>query len=231
MVSKSRAIRALAVLIALLLPVAPAAAQNSEPHSQSSTTGEDNEFGSIRTPYQMEVSGEPVIVEATVVLHEHYQDQKATFFMFAWDTQSAPAVDAEYIALETKTGEALKVTEVQSEPELVKWFVDVEDLPGVGATIVMRAEVDVRSKGFFSVAAMVVPFNYRWEQVQMSDGAQAKLYGFTQLGVNQETTSEAEAPRFGDAGGGKLPVPNVGAAVAVAAIGGVALAAGRRRRG
>lgn len=217
---------AIAATVALVLAVAPIVGATQ--HAENST-GETNEFGSIRAPYQLEITGRPLIMEAHVRLESYYDDQKATFFMFAWDTKASPQVTARFLALETADGTALPVAETKNEAGVEQWFVDVENMPEPGSVIIMRAEVGASSKGFFSVGAMVMAFTYKWDEVKMTDGEPAKLYAFTQLGVNKETGGDGGGPRFGPPAGGKLPVPAAAPALLAAVLVAAAIVLPRRR--
>lgn len=216
-----RTARAFALLILLPLAFAHGAL------AQNNTVGDDNEFGVIRMPFQATMEGETLTIESRVVLRAHYEEQDTTYFMFAWSTEDAPPLSATFVSLKTAEGKDLKVYEKQNEPGLEKWFVDVKDMPPVGTEIVMTGNVDSNSKGFYPAATLVVPFNYRWEQITMTTGDQAKLYAFTNLGVNAESKSGGGS-QFGKPGGGLLPVPAGSVALAVPAIAAAALALRRR---
>lgn len=217
------------ILSLLALAVASAAPFALAQEGPTSTTGDDNEFGIIRMPYQGTIEGQAVTLESRVVIRSDYADQDPTYYMFAWSTEDAPPLSASFVSLTTANGSAIQVFDQQGiGTNLEKWFVDVKDMPPVGTEIVLTGKVEASSKGFYPVATLVVPFNYRWEQITMSSGDQAKLYAFTNLGVNAESTS-GKGSQFGRPGGGILPVPAPAAlGVVVAAACAVALAARRR---
>lgn len=228
----------IALAILLLASSAGAAVAQSNPppgEDDANETGDENEFGAIKVPYQVKMNGQEVLIEARIVVKDMYADQDATYFMFAVDTKENPALYAEVSSLQTASGEDIEVFDKQEEAELVQWFVDVESMPAEGTEIVFKYMVGSTQPGFFQVGALLMPFNYRWEQVTMSDDEPAKIYGATQVGVNKATKAGSGSNFKSPLGGGDddesaLPVPGMGVILAAVAIAGVALVAGTRRR-
>ncbi|HVL49776.1 MAG TPA: hypothetical protein VM889_14560 [Candidatus Thermoplasmatota archaeon] len=210
-----------AALVALVLASALPTALAQDPSVSREWHGQDTEFGRIRMPYQAEMQGEPIPIEARIVLQTHYTDQDGTYFLFAWDVSRQP-FDVRFDKLMTASGSDIKVLKTESGDGQEKWFVDIKNMPPPGTEIVMKGTLGATTKGLFPAGALVVPFNYRWEPIDMSNGVPATLYAFTQVGVNEETRSVGWSFPLAKIPGFEIPL-------AAAAIG-VALVAARRRR-
>lgn len=210
------------MIAALVCLPATAAAQDN-----GAWRGQDNEFGSIRTPYTVDVNGERAAVEAKVILRKNYDDKQATFFMFAWTVENTP-LDVTFDNLvRADTGQELPCTQRQGDGRSqLKCFVDRADMPAAGTEIVMRGTVGSSRVGTFQVGAIVVPFTYIWMRVPQSNGLDAELYGYTMVNVQQATGGGGN--RLGGLGN---DVPGAGAlAVVAASVVAVGVLALRRRR-
>lgn len=214
------------LLILLAFVLAPALASAQEP---GASRGQDNEFGSIRTPYNVDVDGSAADIEAKVVLRKNYEDKDSRFFMFAWTVQNTPLTADFTNLVRADNGAEMPCYKRETDSGQIKCFVDLKDMPPVGTEIVMKGTVGSKKDGSFQIGAMVVPFTYSWLRVPQSNGLDAELYGDTLVNVKHCTQAKC-----GLGGSGSIfGVPGVGAAGAVGALGVVAvgLAALRRKKG
>lgn len=203
--------QAIALMIACAFLATPlASAQSGAWH------GQDNEFGSIRVPYNVEMEGERVPIEAKVVLRMNYNEQDSRFFMFAFDVRNSP-LDVNFENLiRTDTGGEMPCYDRQGDSKSqIKCFVDLKEMPEPGTEIVMKGTIGSSKSGLFQIGALVVPFTYKWEKVEQSNGLPAELYGGTQVNVHGGSG--------GAIGGAGNFVPGVGAIGSVFAIGLVAV--------
>lgn len=207
--------------------LAPMAA--AQPTSSSAWRGQDNEFGSIRAPYTVDMNGERVPVEAKVVLRKNFEDKDGRFYMFAFTVENTP-LDVTFDHLvRADTGAEMPCYQKQGDGRSqLKCFVDLHDMPPAGTEILMKGTAGSGRMGSFQVGMIVVPFTATWMRVQMSNGLDAELYGYTQVNVLQATGSESRGDVI--SGGGNF-LPDVGilgvVAAGAAAVGLVAL---RRRK-
>lgn len=211
------------LLTLLALACAPVASAQ-EPAGAS--RGQDNEFGSIRTPYTIEVNGQPADIEAKVVLRKNYDDKDSRFFMFAWSVQNTPLTVDFTNLVRADNGAEMPCYKRESDNGQIKCFVDLKDMPPVGTEIVMKGSVGSKKDGSFQVGAIVVPFTYTWTRVPQTNGLDAELYGDTLVNVQHCTQTKC-----GLGGGGSVfGVPGPGAAAAVGALAVVAVGLALLRR-
>lgn len=215
------------VLLALVSAATIAPVVTAQPTSSSAWRGQDNEFGSIRAPYTADMNGERIPVQAQVVLRKNFEEADGRFYMFAFTVQNTP-LDVSFDTLvRADTGEEMSCYQRQDDDGQHKCFVDLRDMPEEGTEIMMHGTVGASKLGRFQVGMIVVPFTATWERVQMSNGLDAELYGYTEINVVKATTSES----VGIAGmGNKVPGPGLGLAAVAAAIAALGLAAIRRRK-
>ncbi len=217
MLSKSVA----TLLIAFTLLATPSAfAQGGAWH------GQDNEFGSVRTPYGVEMDGQRVPIEAKIVLRKNYEEKDSRFFMFAWDVRNTPLDVTLESLIRTDTGDEMPCYDRQgSATDQVKCFVDLRDMPPEGTEILMRGTLGSSKSGSHQVGAVILPFTYRWEKVPMSNGLDSELYGHTTVNVQKATSGNSELGGIGN----KVPAPGIFGILGAlgAAVGIIAL---RRRR-
>lgn len=183
--------------------------------------GQDSEFGSIRAAYTVTMEGARVPVEARIVLREMYPEQESRFFMFAFTVENTPMdVRFEHLVRMDNGNELVCYQREGDSTSAIKCFVDLRDMPPAGTEIRASASVGSQRTGMFQLGAIVVPFTYTWNRVQMSNGLNAELYAGTQMNVAHATSDGG----FGGSGNGALAkVPGVGL-VGVAAAGAVAVA-------
>jgi hypothetical protein len=219
---KTSAIVFAALLACTVLPSA-AVAQSSG----AEWHGQDTEFGSIRAPYSVDMNGQRVPVEAKIVLRKMYEDQDSRFFMFAWTVENTPMDVTFDHLLRMDTGQELPCYQKQGDGNSqLKCFVDLKDMPPTGTEIQMKGTVGSSRVGSFQVGAIVVPFTYTWNRVQMSGGLDAELYGYEDVNINQATSGGSS--RLGGLGNA---IPGVGLVATLAVLGGAAgLVAIVRRR-
>ena len=209
--------------------LAPMAAAQAPMNSSSAWRGQDNEFGSIRAPYTADMNGGRADVEAQVVLRKNFEDKDGRFYMFAFTVENTP-LDVTFDHLvRADTGAEMPCYQKQGDSRSqLKCFVDLRDMPPAGTEILMKGTVGSGKLGTFQVGMIVVPFTATWQRVQMSNGLDAELYGYTQVNVAQGTGASESTD--GIAGMGNN-IPGVGilgvVAAGAVAVGVVAL----RRRG
>jgi hypothetical protein len=204
----------------------PAASAQAPPNSSSAWRGQDNEFGSIRAPYTADLTGARVPVEAQVVLRKNFEDKDGRFYMFAFTVENTP-LDVTFDHLvRADTGAEMPCYQKQgTSRDQLKCFVDLRDMPPAGTEILMKGTVGSKNAGTFQVGMIVVPFTATWTRVQMSNGLDAELYGYTQVNVAK---GAAESKGIAGMGNG---VPGLGM-VGVVAAGAVAVGLlALRRRG
>lgn len=190
--------------------------------------GQDNEFGSIRVPYAVDMDGERVPVEAKVVLRKNYEDKDSRFFMFAFDVRNTPLDVTFDHLIRTDTGAEMPCYQRQGDSKSqLKCFVDLKDMPEPGTEIIMRGTVGSGKMGNFQVGAIVLPFTYTWEKVEQSNGLPAELYGGTQVNVHGTAGGSGGQAKFG--GDGNF-VPGLGTIGLLAGVGVAALGMGAMRR-
>lgn len=189
--------------------------------------GMDNEFGSVRLPYTVEVNGNHTEIVAKIVLRKNFEDKEATFYMFAWSVRGTP-LDVTFDKLvRADTGKTMACGRTEGESnDQVKCFVDRKNMPPAGTEISMRGSVGSSRTGSFNVGAILQPFTYNWDPVVMANGLDAQLYGDTQVSV--QSTTGGSGNRLGGLGNA---VPGVGAVGAIVAIGIVAVGLAAMRRG
>jgi hypothetical protein len=202
----------------------PVSGQGSDP-STGQWHGQDNEFGKIRMPYQAQIAGEAIPIEARIVLNTLYTDKDGTYFLFAFDAKNTP-LHISYDGLYGPGGESIPVYRTDNADGQEKWFIDVKSLPAAGSELVLKGTLGATSRGKTQVGAIVVPFTYRWEEVRMDNGIPASLYAYTQVDVQKETRSVGWSLPIG-----KVPAPGGLATLAAIAAVATALAAIGGRRG
>ena len=203
-----------------------ATAQTAQPNS--TWRGEDNEFGSIRAPYTVDMDGgERTPVEAQVILKSLYEQKDGRFYMFSFVVTGTPLdVQLDQI-IRTDTGEAMACYQIADDSEGVKCTIDRLQMPPAGTEIKMYGTVGSNSKGTFNVGAMAIAFTATWAKIQMSNGLDAELYAGTQVIVKQPTGGANVLNGMGNFVPG-LGVAGLLAAAAVVAVGAAKL---RGRRG
>lgn len=209
--------------LACALVVAPIAT------AQTPMAGEDNEFGSLRMAYSVDMNGERVPISAEVVISDYYHEKDGRFYMFGFDVQNTPLDVSLDQIVRTDTGQDLRCFQEQRDPNTqVKCFVDGTTLPPNGTKIMMHGSVGSTKTGTFNVGALIVAFTATWVKIQMSNGLDAELYASTQVNVHSASTQESTSPF------NKADIPAAGAVGAIAAVGvaavGVAAMRSRQRR-
>lgn len=207
----------LALVLALLAAsfVPPAAAQN-QICGDKDWHGEQNEFGRICMKFQETMVGEPVYIEARIVLNHLYEDRDAAYYLFEFPTTGTPFKISD---VKLQSGGA-DIPLYKREGD--KLFVDVAEMPPAGEEMVFSATIASCDRGLYQIGALLQPFNYRWQKIVMSNGEQADLYGFTQVGVNEASC------RGGIPGLPKMDAPSGGLVGAVSALALVAAFAQRK---
>lgn len=208
--------------------LAPVAMAQAPVNSNSAWRGQDNEFGSIRAPYTADMNGERAPVEAQVVLRKNFEDKDGRFYMFAFTVENTP-LDVTFDHLvRADTGQEMPCYQKQgTSRDQLKCFVDLRDMPPAGTEILMKGTVGSGRAGTFQVGMIVVPFTATWQRVQMSNGLDAELYGYTQVNVMKGSgAQESSGPIAGL--GNDVPGAGVLGVVAAGAIA-VGLVALRRR--
>lgn len=214
-------------ILALACALTTTAVAQAQPTNNAAWHGQDSEFGSIRTPYAADMNGERAEVQAQIVLRKNYEESESRFFMFAFTVENTP-LDVQFDSLvRADTGQELPCYQRQGDSRsAIKCFVDLKDMPPAGTEIKMKGSVGSSKVGAFQVGAIVVPFTYTWARVQMTNGLNAELYGYTIVNVGTPTEGDSKAI----AGIGNK-VPGVGALGLVAAgLVAVGLAAARRQK-
>lgn len=212
-----------ALACATLLAATPAA-------SAQDWQGQDSEFGRIRSPYTVQMEGTRVPIEARIVLLENYEEKDSRFFMFGFTVENTP-LDIKFDnILRMDTGEKLPCYQREGDARsAIKCFVDLKDMPEAGTEIRMQGSVGSSRTGVSQVGAIVVPFTYTWERVQMSNDLNAELYAGTQVNVVKATSGSGVLGGGGN--GGLAKVPGLGAVGLIAACAiAVTLVAARRRK-
>lgn len=185
----------LAILaLACALSLTTTAVAQAQPTNNAAWHGQDSEFGSIRTPYAADMNGERAPIEAQVVLRKNYEESESRFFMFAFTVENTP-LDVQFDSLvRVDTGQELPCYQRQGEARTaIKCFVDLKDMPPAGTEIKMKGTVGSTKAGAFQVGAIIVPFTYTWARVQMSNGLNAELYGYTIVNVATPTSGDSKA--------------------------------------
>lgn len=213
------------ILIATLTSMVSVAVAQSPTGTER---GMDNEFGSVRLPYTIDVNGQHSEIVAKIVLRKNYENKEATFYMFAWSVRGTP-MDATFESLvRADDGTTMPCGRTEGEStDQVKCFVDRKDMPPAGTEITMRGTVGASRTGSFNVGAIIQPFTYNWATVPMANGLEAQLYGDTQVSV--QATTSGSGNRLGGLGNSIPGVGVVGAVVAIAIVA-IGLAAASRRR-
>lgn len=213
------------LVIACALSMATSAVAQAQQNNPT-WHGQDSEFGTIRTPFAAEMDGARTPVEASVVLLDNYADKDARFFMFGFTVENTPLdVQLDHL-VRADTGEEMPCFEGKRvENGAVKCFVDLKHMPAAGTEIRMTGSVGSSKVGSFQVGAIVVPFTYTWARIQMENGLNAELYGYTVVTVKTPTSGDGKLGGIGNS------VPGVGALGVVAGgVVAVGLAALRNRR-
>ena len=209
--------------LACALVVAPIAT------AQTPMAGEDNEFGSLRMAYSVDMDGERVPISAEVVIEDYYHEKDGRFYMFGFDVKRTPLDVTLDQVIRTDTGQDVPCFKSEGDANSeVKCFVDGTKLPPNGTKIMLHGSVGSSKAGTFNVGALIVAFTATWVKIQMSNGLDAELYATTQVNVHSITQESTGGP-FNPA-----DIPAAGAVGAVAAVGvaavGVAALRSRQRR-
>jgi len=101
-------------------------------------------------------------------------------------------------------------------------------MPPVGTEIDMSGTVGAHKNGQFQVGESIIAFDYKWNKVQMSNGLDAELYGYTMINVQKATSGAGRIGGLGNAVPGVGAVGMIGAVGAVAAV--LAVANKKKRR-
>jgi hypothetical protein len=212
-------------LVALVCAVALATAATAQ-STNPNWKGEDNEFGSLRAPYAIDLDAGRAPIEAQVLLHTHYENKDGRFYMFMFTVENQPLLVSFDSLIRTDTGKEINCYKREGESNLaIKCFVDRYEMPPIGTEILMRGSIEAKKAGVAQVGAIVVPFTATWLKVPMSNGLEAELFAGTQ--VNANTASDG-SKTFGGLGN---KVPGIGVVgVGVAALAALAIAGVLRRR-
>ena len=208
------------LLVAFLVAASPAAAQATVMNAQCGDKdwhGEANEFGKICMRFQDSMMGAAIPTEARITLNHLYEDRDAAYFLVMFAAEGTPLKVSD-VAL-TVDGEPIPIYKSEGETKL---FIDIQDMPPAGKTMVLSGTVDSCDRGLYQIGALIQPFNYRWQKLVMANGEQADLFGFTQIGVNEASC------KGGLPGLPKVDAPAGGLLASIAALGAVAYALRRR---
>lgn len=185
------------VTIALLAPAI--AAQNTTnqtggrtaPSAPQGWSEQANEFGVGQAVFQDLIDGEPRPFEARFYLNTHYPEKGVTYFLFAVVTKQTPLTASFDALVDGSTGADIPVykRDTAEGGTVIQWFVDGANMPAPGTPIVVRATIGSTGEGQYQAGALVQPFNYKWEPVNMASGTPASLYVGTQYGINRATES------------------------------------------
>ena len=207
-------------ILACVLAIAPFAA------AQGPTRGMENEFGRISAPYSVDMDGQRVPIEITVVIENAYHEKDGRFYMFildAGETQLDVSLDQ---VIRSDTGQELTCYQRVPDPKEFKCSVDGRGMPPQGTPITLVGTVGASKAGTFTLGAIALPFTATWGKIQMSNGFDAELYAGTQVNVINPTSGSSGLSGVGN----KLPIPGVGMlGVTVAAVVAVGLVATRRK--
>ncbi|MHB8633737.1 MAG: hypothetical protein ACYDBQ_07215 [Thermoplasmatota archaeon] len=202
---------------------APAACQQPGQNMQCSA------FGTISMPTQVDIRGQAVQVTAQITLTTNYGSQGARWLLFSIRNNTSPGpspISLSLVQLATATG-PLTVTRVQHDsPSQIDLWVDVLDTP-VGTPISLTVQVGASDRGAFRLETLVMAFDRGYASLQQADGTPASLFSFTELGVNQESSTVGTPASGGSIFQGHK-TPFLGEAAVIAVIGLAALV-GRRR--
>lgn len=207
-------------LFAIACAAAMATTAAAQDQSTATWRGQDNEFGSIRAPYTVDMSGgERAPVEAQVVLRDLYTEKDGRFYMFQLNTRGTP-LDAQLNQIvRTDTGQELPCYQIEEDAEGIKCTVDLRQMPPENTEIKIYGTVGSSRTGTYTVGALVLPFTATWTKIQMDNGLDAELYAGTQVNVLQATSGTNTIGGIGN----KIPTP--GTLAVVGAVGTAALLA------
>lgn len=212
----------------------PSDQANDQDCRQSGYNMQCNAFGSVRMETRMDVKGEHVESTSYVTLNTDMDEENARWVMFSLrnTTPDGSPVEISVDAFETnRSGDVITTREIKDDPNKVELWVDTLDLP-VGEEIRIEATVAVTERGAYQLETVVIPFDRAYEPIRDAQGQQVSLFSYTMLGVN-EPTSPLGAETSSDQGGWMSTaqeVPTLGAALAAALLGTVALATRRMTR-
>lgn len=208
------------VIAAGAIILAPLAAGQAN----STWKGEDNEYGSIRVPYTLDMDGQRVPLQAEVIIHDMYHDKDGRFYMFAFDAQNTPLDVTLEKVIREDTGQELKCFQESGDGKQAKCVVDGHDMPPAGTKLLMFGTVGSSRTGTFTVGAIALPFTATWFKIQMKNGFEAELYAGSQVNVHSATSGSNKLGGLGN----KIPDAGV-AGLLVAAVAATGLAVYRRR--
>lgn len=202
--------KTLTPLFALLCCVALASSAAAQ--SNPNWRGQENEFGKIQAPFAVDMTGQPVEVQAEVVLLNHYEEKDGRFFMFMWDVERTN-LEVEFTSIvRTDTGAEIECFKTEgSRTTQMKCTIDRMKLPAEGVPIMMKGIVKASRTGSYTLGALVVPFTATWLKVTMTNGFEAELYAGTLVNVKTATHGTNAIGGFGN------KVPGIGAVGLVAA--------------
>lgn len=208
---------ALAVVLGLLMVLAPAHVATAGHGQSEDTSSEDcekdgvniecNEFGVIEMPTTEDMKGSPVTLSAEITLDKSYEDRDARWIMFSVrnvteDGNSPVSIDLQ--AFNTSSGDVVTTRVIQDEPSELNLWVDVLDLP-VDEPINLEVEVGVTERGAFAIETIVIPFDRGYEPIKDEQGESVSLYSSTLLAVNGATTTTTTEDDGSILEGNKLP--------------------------
>lgn len=203
---------ALTMIFALAaMPLAGTAfAQDSSAESSCTEKGKNvqcTEFGSISMDTQRDIRGDPITVTANIHLNTGYADQGARWIMFSvrnvTDAGTSP-VTIGVNGFSTPDGDIIVTRTEQNKASEVNLWVDVLDLP-IDKPISLALNVGATERGAFSLETLVLAFDRGYAPITTQNGAEASLFSFSLLGVNEETKTTADGNNDSFTEGNKLP--------------------------
>ncbi|HUR62671.1 MAG TPA: hypothetical protein VM286_09950 [Candidatus Thermoplasmatota archaeon] len=207
-----------ALLVATLVPTAAAQSCQEGGHNVQCS-----ELGTIRMDSVREIRGDPIKVQAQVLLNSNFKDHGARWFLFSVRNVTSDGTNPIMINVEGFTADGAPVVTSKKEVKSFEadFWVDVEDVP-VGKTITIDMTVGAADAGAFQLETLVMSFDRGYAPVLDSTGAEASLFSFTLLGVKSATGSVGAGP-LSDG----YSVPGLGLPALLAAVGAALLV--RRR--
>jgi hypothetical protein len=189
-------------------------------------------MGDAQALYQDTIDHQSKEFVAKFWLNTLYRDRGVTYFLFALDLQRTPLTGTFDALLDDSSGHAIPVykTEVDANGALIKWWIDIANMPPAGTPIEMHATIGSTGDGQFPAGALVMPFDYHWNQINSTTGTPEQLYIFTEYTVTNPTSNGCSGSLCSVVGV-HSPVPALGAVASLGAIGlAAAIAVVSRRR-
>ncbi|MHB8585281.1 MAG: hypothetical protein ACYDDF_05520 [Thermoplasmatota archaeon] len=222
-------------LLAVASPVSAQATNSTNPWPPPANGWHDQsgDMGDAQALYQDIIDGSTREFVAKFWITDYFQNQGVTYFLFALDLQRTPLVGSFDSLINTANGKPIPVYKVETDAngELIKWWIDIANMPPPGTEIDLHATIGSTGSGQYPAGAMALPFNYRWEQINSASGTPEQLYILTEYTVNNPTQSGCAGSLCSLVHSAHLPVPSLDVFATLGAVGiaGV-LFVGRSRR-